>query len=155
MKLYIKQKVFSWNDKFTVKDEAGNDRYYVEGEILSLGKKLHVYDAGRREVAFIRQKLISFMPRFHIEVGGRTLEIVQEWGFRPRFRFEGLPWRLSGDFMAYNYELSDGSQCVMRLEKRWLSWGDTYEMDIAGQADETLCLCVALVVDCVLAMRQS
>lgn len=32
MKLYIKQKVFSLTSKFTVKDEAGNDRYFVEGE---------------------------------------------------------------------------------------------------------------------------
>ena len=27
MKLYIKQKVFTWGDKFTVKDINGNDRY--------------------------------------------------------------------------------------------------------------------------------
>ena len=44
MKLYIKQKVFSWGDKFTVKDEAGRDRYYVEGEVFTFGRKLHVYD---------------------------------------------------------------------------------------------------------------
>lgn len=42
MKLYIKQKVFSCGDKFTVKDEAGHDRYYVEGEIFTCGKKLHL-----------------------------------------------------------------------------------------------------------------
>ena len=40
MKLYIKQKVFSWGDKFTVKDETGRDRYYVEGEIFTFGRKL-------------------------------------------------------------------------------------------------------------------
>lgn len=39
MKLYIKQKVFTIKDKFTVKDEAGNDKYFVEGKLLSLGKK--------------------------------------------------------------------------------------------------------------------
>jgi uncharacterized protein YxjI len=44
MKLYIKQKVFSWADRFTVKDENGADRYFVEGEMFSWGKKLHVYD---------------------------------------------------------------------------------------------------------------
>lgn len=38
MMLYIKQKVFSCADRFTVKDETGVDRYYVEGEFLSLGK---------------------------------------------------------------------------------------------------------------------
>ena len=36
MKLYIKQKVFSLTSKFTVKDESGNDRYFVEGEFFSL-----------------------------------------------------------------------------------------------------------------------
>lgn len=35
MKLYIKQKVFSWSDLFTVKDSYGADRYYVEGELFS------------------------------------------------------------------------------------------------------------------------
>ena len=49
MKLYIKQKVFSWGDKFTVKDASGEDRYYVEGEVFSWGKKLHVYDEYNRE----------------------------------------------------------------------------------------------------------
>ena len=31
MKLYLKQKVFSFRDRFYVKDDAGNDCYYVEG----------------------------------------------------------------------------------------------------------------------------
>ena len=38
VRLYIKQKVFSWGDKFTVRDENGRDRYYVEGEIFTFGK---------------------------------------------------------------------------------------------------------------------
>ena len=32
MKLYMKQKVFSWADRFTIKDEYGADKYYVEGQ---------------------------------------------------------------------------------------------------------------------------
>ena len=42
MKLYIKEKVFSWGDKFTVKDELGNDKYVVEGEV-SAGVKNSMY----------------------------------------------------------------------------------------------------------------
>lgn len=44
MKLYIKEKVFSWSDKFFVKDDSGRDKYAVEGEVFSWGKKLHVCD---------------------------------------------------------------------------------------------------------------
>ena len=39
---YIRQKVFSWRDKFSVKDENGEDVFQVEGEIISLGRKLHM-----------------------------------------------------------------------------------------------------------------
>jgi len=49
-------------DKFTIKDEQGNDCYYVEGEIFSMGHKLHVYDAQSREVVYIRQKVSSLHP---------------------------------------------------------------------------------------------
>lgn len=62
MKLYIKQKVFTWGDKFTVKDINGNDRYYVEGEVFSWGKKLHVYDMNGNEAAFIQQRCLAFCP---------------------------------------------------------------------------------------------
>ena len=44
MKLYIKQKVFSWVDRFTVFDETGADKYHGEGEFFSWGKKLYVTD---------------------------------------------------------------------------------------------------------------
>ena len=44
MKLCIRQKVFSWVDRFTVFDENGADKYYVEGELFSWGKKLRVTD---------------------------------------------------------------------------------------------------------------
>ena len=79
MKLYIKQKVFSWVDRFTVFDETGADKYYVEGEFFSWGKKLHVTDRTGRETAFIQQKVFSMMPRFF----GKT---TQGWLSLTRYR---------------------------------------------------------------------
>ena len=140
MKLYMKQKVFSWRDRFIIKDEAGNDRYYVEGELLSIGKKLRVYDTGGTEVAFIRQKVLSLMPRFFVEINGREVcEIVKEFTFfRQSYRLHGLPWHLHGDFWAHEYSLMENNRQIMRLSKKWFSWGDSYEMDIAGSQNEVL-----------------
>ena len=153
MKLYLKQKVFSWRDRFLVKDENENDHYSVEGEIFTWGKKLHVYDANGNEAAFIRQKVWSWRPRYFVEIGGRVAcEIVKEFTFfKPSYSIEGLSWRLEGDFWAHEYALTDGGRQVMRLSKKWFTWGDSYELDIADQRDELLCLCIALAVDCVLA----
>ena len=100
MKLYIKQKVFSWKDKFTVKDQYGQDKYMVEGEMFSLGKKLHVSDMAGNEVAFIQQKILSFMPRYFVFVGDRQVaEIVRKFSlFRPKYEVLGLDWQVEGDF---------------------------------------------------------
>lgn len=99
MKLYMKQKVFSWTDKFNVADANGNTRYYVEGELFSWGKKLHIYDNTGREVAFIRQKLMSWLPRYFIEINGVTVAtVVKEFTlFKPSYRVDGLPWQMKGD----------------------------------------------------------
>ena len=107
MKLYIKQKVFSWGDKFTVKGEAGRDRYYVEGEIFTFGRKLHVYDMSGREVAFIKQEVWSWMPRYYVFCGDRQVaEIKKEFTFLfPKYNIEGLGWEINGSFMAHDYEI--------------------------------------------------
>ena len=78
MKLYIKEKVFSWGDKFTVKDDFGQDKYIVQGEVFSWGKKLHIYDMAGREVLFIKQELWSFLPRYDVYRGDRHIARINK-----------------------------------------------------------------------------
>ena len=151
MKLYIKQKVFSWGDKFTVKDVNGEDRYFVEGEIFSWGKKLHVYDMCGNEVAFIQQKLFSFLPRYFVYVGdAQVAEIVKEFTFFfPKYSIEDLGWEISGQFMAHDYEITQNGRPIVTIRKEWMTWGDTYELDIADPVDEIIALAVVLTIDAV------
>ena len=153
MKLYIKQKVFSWGDKFTVKDVNGEDRYFVEGEIFSWGKKLHVYDMRGNEVAFIQQKLFSFLPRYFVYVGDEQVaEIVKEFSFLfPRYSIEMLGWQIEGSFMAHDYAITKNGRTIVTIHKEWMTWGDCYELDIEDPADELIALAVVLTIDCVIA----
>ena len=152
MYLYIKQKAFSWRDRFAVKDAQGADRWYAQGELFSWGRKLHVYDARGNEAAFLRQRMWTFFQqKYFIELTGRAgppLELVREFGLKRRYYLEGLPWRMTGDFWAHEYTLYEGSSVVMHISKEWFTWGDSYRLDIADPRNELLCLCVALAVDC-------
>lgn len=152
MKLYIKQKVFSFGAKFSVKDEDGNDRYFVEGEVLTLGRKLHIYDAYDNEVAFVRQKLLTFMPKFTVEVGGEEVaEIVKEFTlFKPKYYVDGLGWEVDGELFAHDYVITCGNEEIVSIHKAWMSWGDTYELDIADDTNEITALAVVLAIDSVL-----
>ncbi len=40
----MRQKLLSWGDDFYVKDEAGNDGYFVDGKALSFGDQLSFQD---------------------------------------------------------------------------------------------------------------
>ena len=156
MKLYIKQKVFSWKDKFYVKDEFGNDRYYVEGELFSLGKKLHIYDMNNNELAFIHQKVLSFLPRFFVYVGGsQVAEIVKEFTlFRNKYRIDGLGWEVDGDFMDHDYEITHMGRPIVAISKEWFTWGDSYMLDITDNSDPLNALAVTLAIDCVIEMQR-
>ena len=151
MKLYIKEKVFSWGDKFTVKDEGGRDKYVVEGEIFSWGKKLHVYDIMGNEVAFIKQEVWSWMPRYYVFCGGRQVaEVKKEFTFFfPKYSIGGLGWQIDGSFMAHEYEITQSGRQIVSISKEWMTWGDSYELDIVNPADEIVALAVVLIIDCV------
>ena len=155
MKLYIKQKVFSWVDRFTVKDEYGEDRYYVEGEAFSFGRKLHIYNMAGREVAFIKQELWTFMPQYHVFCNGHEVATIRkEFTFLfPRYVIDGLDWLIDGSFMAHDYEITKAGSPIVSIRKEWMTWGDTYELTITDPQQEILALAVVLTIDCVLATQ--
>ena len=151
MKLYIKEKVFTWGDKFTVRDESGSDKYLVEGEVFTWGKKLHVYDMAGQEVAFIKQEVWSWLPRFYVFCGGRQVaEIKKEFTFFfPKYTIAGLEWEIDGAFMEHDYEIIRRGIPIVSIQKEWFTWGDSYVLDIRDPRDEIVALAVVLTIDCV------
>ena len=154
MKLYIKQKFFSWKDKFTVKDADGNDRYMVEGEFFTIGRKLHVYDMAGCEVIYIAQEVWAWLQQYHVHVAGSHAADVKQkftW-FRPKYEISGPScpgWTVDGSFWEHEYEvLDENGQVIVRISKEWMTWGDSYELDIADPAHEQLALAIVLAIDC-------
>lgn len=152
MKLYLKQKVFSWNDRFTVYDENGNDKYYVEGEFFSFGKKLHVYNLNGDEVAFIHEELFSFLPKYYINIGGRDVAEVKKHFtlFCQEYSVNGFGWSVSGDFFSREYNINDGNRMIASVYREWFTLGDAYVIDISDGVREIDALSVALIIDAVI-----
>ena len=157
MRLYMKEKVFSWNERFTVKDENGWDKYYVEGEFFSLGKKLHLLNVHGEEMAFIQQQLFTLMPRFTVSVAGREIaQIRKEFTFFcQRYVIDGLGWEIDGDVWAHDYVIRKNGHTIVRITKERFTWGDSYVLDILDPADELVALAVVLTVDCVAEASQN
>lgn len=155
MKLYMKQKVFSLRDKFWIKDESEKDKYYVEGQI-SFGKKLHIYDDQKREIALIQEKLAALFGKYEVSVGGTLVATVKGKPslLKTKLNIEELGWLVEGTMTAHEFGVFDREgRELARVSKAWVSWGDSYEIDIADEKDEVLILAVVLAVDILISRK--
>ena len=74
----MKQKSMSWGDDFVIKDEGGQDVYFIDGKVFSLGDQLSFQDMEGNELAFIRQKLLAWGPTYEIYRDGELQAVVKK-----------------------------------------------------------------------------
>ena len=154
MKLYMKQKVFSLKDRFTIVNEYGEVCYTAEGEFWTFLKRLHIYDHEGNEAACLQQ-VFSFMPKYEVIVNNHMIAVVKKKFSFPRseYEIEGLDWHVDGGWHEHEYEITNDSRVIVSVHKEWMSWGDSYEIDVKDPLDEVNALTVVLAIDAVLAAQ--
>ena len=151
----MKQKLFCWGDDFIIKNEAGEETFFVDGKAFSIGNKLSFQDMQKNEVAYIRQKLLSWGPTYEITRNGVLAAVVKKHLFtllRCRFTID-VPGpddlEAQGSFLDMEYTFSRAGQTVAEVSKRWFSWADTYGVDVHEGEDNVLILASTVVIDMV------
>ncbi|SHG61989.1 LURP-one-related/scramblase family protein [Ornithinibacillus halophilus] len=149
--LFIKQKVFSIGEKFTVKDQDENDAYYVEGSFLKFPKTFSIMDTTGNEIAKITKKILSFLPKFFVEVNGQeVLTIKKEFSFfKARYSIDAAGIEVNGNWWDMNFEVVQHGEVVGSVNKEWFSWGDSYKLEIINEDMEEVMLALVVAIDCV------
>ena len=62
MRFVLRQQILSWGDDFTIKDADGRPAYHVDGKVFSFGDKLSFNDMAGNRLAAIEQKLLPSGP---------------------------------------------------------------------------------------------
>ncbi|MEG0372303.1 MAG: LURP-one-related/scramblase family protein [Enterococcus viikkiensis] len=150
-KLYIKQKVFSIGEKYTVMNENQEPRYYVKGSFLKIPKTFTIEDEQGREISKITKKVISLLPKFFVEMNGKeAIEISKHLTFlKAKYAISAEGLTVDGNWWDMDFEVSQHGQKVAEINKRWISWGDTYEISIFDEALEELIISLVIAIDCV------
>ena len=155
MRYVMKQKLFCWGDDFHIRNDAGQNVFFVDGRAFSIGEKLSFQDMARNELAFIRQKLLAWGPTYEVYRGGQLAAVVKKelfTLFRCRFMID-VPGpddlEALGNFMDMEYAFERRGQTVAQVSKRWFAWSDTYGVDIASGEDDVLILASTVVIDMV------
>ena len=153
MRYVMRQKILSLADNFTIKDEQERDVYLVKGKLFSFGDKLSFQDTAGNELVYIDQRLLNWGPTYELWREAELLAVVKRQLFsfiHHRFTVD-VPGpndlEAEGDFLDHEYAFIRGGSVVATVSKRWFSWTDTYGIEIADGEDPVLVLASAVVVD--------
>ena len=151
MRFVIKQKIFTFGDDFTIKDENGNEHFRIKGKVFALGDKLRMYTMDGVELFYIEQKLFRFLPEYTIYDAGQSVATVKKefTFFKPKFNITSTigDFTIEGNFWGMEFSILKSGIPVAQVSKQWFSWSDTYCVDVADNEDYAFMLSLVIVID--------
>ena len=154
--LYMKQKVFSVGEKFTVTDEQGDVRYQVKGSVLKIPKEFRLQSVDGKLVAKMKKKIVAFFPTFYVDMAnGETIVIKKQFSFlRPKYSISIGDLQVNGDWWDMSFTVTNGKKQVAKINKKWISWGDSYAIQIRDTRYEDTIVALVVAIDYVKASEK-
>ena len=154
MKFLVKEKIFTFADKFNIEDEYGDPQYKVVGEIFTFGNKLRLYDMHDVEIIYVEQKLFRFLPEYEIYKSGNLVAKIKKelTFFKPNFQIESNYGNLTvkGDIFHHEFNILRNGKIIAWISKKWITFSDTYSIDILEEEDEAFILSIVITLDQIL-----
>lgn len=150
MRYLIRQKLISFGDDYTIKDENGKDVFFVDGKAFT--DKLSFEDMKGKQLAYI-QRREGKRQTFEIHRDGVLFATMTA----PKLTFSECHFHVDvpgpddydarGDFQEHEFEIVRKGRAVAKVTRQHRRLADTYEVEIADDEDAVLLLASAVVID--------
>ncbi|SHH91068.1 LURP-one-related/scramblase family protein [Clostridium grantii] len=151
MRYNIKQKIFSFGDNFYVKDDRDNNIFKIQGKVFALGDKLKLCDMQGKELIYIQQKLFKLLPEYNLFRNDVLIAKVKKElsFFKPKFVIESMMgnYRIEGEIFSHNFSVTKAGRTVAVVNKKWISFSDTYGVEIDDNEDQAFMVSLVIVID--------
>ncbi len=150
---YLKQAVFSFADSFKVFNANQQVAYHARAKLLSLDRQYLIHRGTDDRLLFtMKRRMFSFMPHYelHDPAGHRVASMAKRFAFLKNaidIESEGRQYVLEGSIWAHDFTLTCDGQIALSVQKRMLAWGDTYELQVADNADCDKMIAFAIMID--------
>lgn len=154
---YMRQKVFSLGEKFTVFDQNEQPKYTVQGSFMQIPKQFTIYNETNQAVGIITKKMLSLLPTFYVSVDDFEEILIQKafTFFKTRFDIHAENIHIVGDILDKYFEVHGPSGVIAYVEEKWFTWGDTYAIDVADERYEALVISLIVAIDFAKAQNNS
>lgn len=153
-KLYVKQKVFKFTDHYDVLDENNNPIYKVDQDFRFFGNSVNVSKYDGSKSFNISRGMIFLLPKYSVKFSdGNKMTIQQDLTFfRKKIKIISNDYtlELKGNIWDINFEVYNNLKLVGNIYKKFLSWSDTFVIDVYDDSFEEELLALLIVVDDIL-----
>ncbi len=154
-KYYLKQKVLSFRDRYKIFDENEVVQYHCEGQFFSIRNKMDFIKTSTDEVLYHFQRiLLAFLPAYKLlDKNGNEVAVGrQKFSFMKKnaeIQSQIGDFTVDGNFIAHNFSIQKDGQEVASIQKKWLAWGDSYEILIIDEQNTEFLLALIIMIDAI------
>ena len=149
MKYNMKPKFFAIKEDFWIKNEYGEDTFFVDKKFLSLGLQFNMIK--NNEILYsVKEKLLTFLSNYEIY---NSIEVVAKVNQKLTFMRDKIKvdskygeFTIQGNLFDYSYRIYQDNIVVAKIEKELFAFTDNYEVDIDFE-DEAFILTLVVIID--------
>lgn len=149
MKYYMKPKFFAIKEDFWIKNEYGEDTFFVDKKFLSLGLQFNMIK--NNEILYsVKEKLLTFLSNYEIY---NSMEVVAKVNQKLTFMRDKIKvdskygeFTIQGNLFDYSYRIYKDNMVVAKIEKELFAFTDNYQVDIDFE-DEAFILTLVVIID--------
>ncbi|WP_299034609.1 LURP-one-related/scramblase family protein [uncultured Anaerococcus sp.] len=150
MKKYIfKEKFFKITDKYWIKDEKGEDVFYLDQDFTFMGYKAAVFSPDKKRLFTINKKIISLLPKFFVDFeDGSKMVINKRFTLLRKFIDVDTDFgriNLKGSIWDYNFLISLDGKKIGEVNRKFITLTDHYVLSVF---DENYTLAMIALVIC-------
>ncbi len=139
-------------------DQNQKEIYQVEGKMFSISNKLNLLNMDGSQVLNSKKRLLSILPKYELfsNHGDLVAEIQRKFSFKPNFEVTigDKLLKVQGSLFAHSFGIFDDDREIASIEKKVISWGDTYEIEINEEMNIELYLFIVIIIDQVIHERK-
>ncbi len=157
MKYILKNKIFSLGSSSTVRDEAGNDLFFVKGAVFTFTKKKFIRDLNKNTLYTVRNKFFHLLlPKvFLCDANGEKLLMIKKekvFAFRQNFQIvtlkDGQPqFSISGDIIGRNFDIMMNGTPVAHVRRNFNLIKDSFWIDIDSTDLAPMLIAFVIAID--------
>ena len=149
MRYYMKSKFFAIKEDFWIKNEYGEDTFFVDTKFLTLGLQFDIIK-NNKVIYDVKEKLLTFMPNYEVSENGEVVaKVNQKLSFmRDKIKVDSKygEFIIQGDIFDYSYRIYKDNRVIARIEKELFAFTDNYEVDVDFK-DEAFILTLVVIID--------